>query len=782
MNSCANCGFETHDDFRFCPSCGTQSVGETPRTTLIGRTLGGKYRVIEEIGSGSMGTVYRAEQIALKKPVALKVLRQDIELADDSLRRFQREGIAAGQVNHPNAIQIFDFDQSEDGSFYLAMELVEGENLKLWLSRRGPLPSDEAVELVAQLLGTLVEAHGHGIVHRDLKPENLMVVESPSVGRSLKVLDFGLSKLVDRPLDVSQQTIPGRVLGTPLYMAPEQWKSEPVDHRTDLYAATLILYEMLAGKPPFGAHDVTEVMVKTTSEPPPLLTESLPSLEVSDDLEDIVQRGLAKDREERYQSAAEMLQDLEGIDFDQPLRATSRRSPRRSQRMRRPAPAAKARNPLQLVGVVAGVLGVVALAAYFAVGSGGASASSEAPLVRQLPAEQRDADQKQYLGLLADAQERLAESDPSAAIAIVDRALKMPCADAEGYVVRAEISRRRADDDTAMADYRRALELYPQYAEALAGIGFVQLTNGDLDQAQSQVDAALEAASDSSYALALQGAVQLQRGDPSTASKLLDEAAGIHPDSAVVQLWRGKAKLAQEDLAGAVAAFDRAKRADGTLWEASAGLGDAKRMQGDGRAAERHYRDAIAAAPDAHAARGGLVELLIDGGDFDEAETVLLPALRARPFDGVLRVFEALIAIDRGDVPEAIDALEMGLDRGVPDEVRVLTLLAGLKLESGDLRGAAEQCAAAADLGDSAVVFATWGLALFRLGEFVPAAEKLESAVALDPRDTSTLYSLGVIYMDYLDDAESARKHLQAYLDQGGTRANVREWIRRLGG
>ena len=203
---------------------GRRRVGDAPGDPLIGRTLGGKYRVLERIGEGSMGTVYRGEHAALKKAIAIKVLRRDLEVGESELRRFQREGIAAGQLNHRNVTQVFDFDRAEDGLVYLAMELVEGKNLAEWLRARGPLPPTLAVELMRQLLATLVEAHRHGIVHRDLKPENIMVVEGQDAAPSLKVLDFGLSKLVDQAQDASHLSLPGRVIGTPLYMAPEQWR------------------------------------------------------------------------------------------------------------------------------------------------------------------------------------------------------------------------------------------------------------------------------------------------------------------------------------------------------------------------------------------------------------------------------------------------------------------------------------------------------------------------------------------------------------------------------
>ena len=218
LNSCPNCTFQSLETFAFCPQCGTKLPGATTEAPILGRTLNSKYRVLREVGSGSMGTVYEGEHISLKKRVALKVLHSDLQLGDESIQRFQREGIAAGQFSHPNAIQIFDFDRDEGPIFYLAMEFVEGLDLKRLIREEGAQSVESALHVVRQILGALAEAHRHGIVHRDLKPENVMIVRGTGPHR-VKVLDFGLSKLVDRPLDVSLTEV-GRVMGTPLYRSP----------------------------------------------------------------------------------------------------------------------------------------------------------------------------------------------------------------------------------------------------------------------------------------------------------------------------------------------------------------------------------------------------------------------------------------------------------------------------------------------------------------------------------------------------------------------------------
>jgi serine/threonine-protein kinase len=329
VTTCPNCSYASEEVFAFCPKCGTKQAEDVPSgDPLIGRTLNDKYRVLSELGKGSMGTVYLGEHISLKKKIALKVLHTDVQVGQEARQRFQREGIAAGQFTHPNAIQIFDFDMDEGPVFYLAMEYVEGLDLKRLIRRDGALPVDTALDIMKQVLGALDEAHRHGIIHRDLKPENIMVVRSASGGmlQTVKVLDFGLSKLVDRPLDASLTEV-GRVMGTPLYMSPEQVSGDTVDHRTDIYAAGLILYEMLSGKTPFSGKTLQEILGKHLKELPPSVVESNPDLRVSEDVDAVLVRALEKDRADRFQSAEEMMTALRECRLDGPqASATPRKS------------------------------------------------------------------------------------------------------------------------------------------------------------------------------------------------------------------------------------------------------------------------------------------------------------------------------------------------------------------------------------------------------------------------------------------------------------------------
>lgn len=804
MHRCANCSFESETAFHFCPTCGIQRVGEADTAGLIGRTIKGKYRVLEELGSGSMGTVYLAEHVSLKKRVALKVLHKDLNVSEETLQRFQREGIAAGQVSHPNAIQIFDFDRDAEGHFFLAMEYVEGKSLKEVLAERGALSSADSLLLARQLLSTLVEAHRHGIVHRDLKPENLMVVRNSAGELSLKVLDFGLSKLIDRPSEASLQTRTGRVMGTPMYMAPEQWNGEEADQRTDLYATALILYEMLVGKQPFRGSNLTETFVKTTTEPPPSLSESQPNGAFPEHLDEVLQRGLAKSRDERFQSAAEMLQMLDGVNVVRA--ATVRRkspAPRRSA-SRQAAGGGQDRRSLAL-WVGSGAVVVIASVGMIVFGGGTADGngspddpptnraasgnpapaplpSGSYPLVSMMPPAGRSDLQNTYVSRLQSARADLRAGNDATARVTLDQAVNMPCVDAEAFVVRAAYYRRQGDADTAIADLRDALRRYPRYAQAITELGWIHLERGELDEAEKRFRAAAEMDGDLSGAQAGIGAVLVAQDQHAEALKLLDAAAETYPNSALVHAYRGRTQLALDMPEEALESLVDAKRLDPSLGPVYEDLAEVYLLKGDERAAEQNLRVAFASPNASDTVRSRMADLLLGQEKFAEAAGVLEPLVSDdAPAD--VHVMWGVVQLAQGEREAGIDALEEGLRRGATEPGKVRELLGTLMIEDERWDDAARQCLLAwRDGYRSARMYANWGLARFHLGMYIEAADNLEEAVRLDDDDLFSRYTLGVVYMDYLLRPDLARQHFQAYRRAGGDDPKVDGWLRRLDG
>ena len=256
-----------------------------------------------------MGLVYRVEHIQLGKVAAMKVLHADTARDSEAVRRFRTEAQAVSRLSHPNIVQTFDFGQSE-GALYLVMEYVRGEDLAAVVKREGPLPFLQAAPLFVQICSALTEAHDSGVIHRDLKPENIVVVQRRGESAHAKVLDFGLAKLRERS-DGAEVTSGGQVIGTPYYMSPEQVRSEPLDVRTDIYSLGATLYRVLTGTPPFQASTPVGVLTMHITDPlePPRIRA--PELNLPRAADAIVARAMAKSREDRYASAAEVQRDLE---------------------------------------------------------------------------------------------------------------------------------------------------------------------------------------------------------------------------------------------------------------------------------------------------------------------------------------------------------------------------------------------------------------------------------------------------------------------------------------
>src|SRR5438309_2984529 len=266
--------------------------------TLIDSVFDGRYRIIRKLGAGGMANVYLAEDQELGRRVAIKIL-DDRHAADDSfIERFRREAKNAAGLSHPNIVSIYDRGEAE-GTYYIAMEYLAGRSLKELIVSRGPTPIRIAIDYTRQMLAALGFAHRHGIVHRDIKPHNVVVNGD---GRS-KVTDFGIARS-----GASQMTEVGSIIGTAQYLSPEQARGAPVDQRSDLYSVGIVLYEMLTGRVPFVGDTPLEIAMKHLSAIPTPPSELRP--DIPHDLDLVVLRALAKDPEDRYQSAEEMSADL----------------------------------------------------------------------------------------------------------------------------------------------------------------------------------------------------------------------------------------------------------------------------------------------------------------------------------------------------------------------------------------------------------------------------------------------------------------------------------------
>ncbi len=302
---CQHCGVELSGTAASCPGCG-RVLADSPTTdSLVGRLVAGKYRLLRRLGQGGMGVVYLAEHAGVGQKVAIKFLHPTFSADPEISRRFHNEARSYARVVHPHAIQLHDFGQDEQGGLFISMEYVEGSDLRRVLSQ-GPLPPREALDIVLQVADVLSAAHASGIVHRDLKPENIMLAREIR-GWHAKVLDFGLAQLADGG---GRLTTPGAVSGTPRYMAPEQVEGQPLDHRVDIYALGLVLFEALTGKSPFDSQSISELMRLQLSVPVPRLSQAAPHLAIDPSVDLAIQTATAKRREERFARMADFAQAL----------------------------------------------------------------------------------------------------------------------------------------------------------------------------------------------------------------------------------------------------------------------------------------------------------------------------------------------------------------------------------------------------------------------------------------------------------------------------------------
>jgi serine/threonine-protein kinase len=313
-----------------CVYCGASLTPSQPKTRplpaksaepLVGKTIAGRFHVEDFIGQGGMGKVFKARHLALDRSVVLKMLKPALLEDPTIVGRFEREAKAASRLNHPNVIQVLDFGREQkDGSLYIVMEFVQGKDLRVILRDEWPLAEDRLCNIMAQVCGALSEAHAHNIIHRDLKPENVMVEERRDQPDFVKVLDFGIAKLLDA--EGPHLTSIDVVCGTPQYMAPEQATGTHLDARCDLYAVGVILYQMTTGHLPFDGANSMEVLTKQVHDRPIPPRQRTPDAPISEAMEALILRALEKDAGRRPQTAEQFRDELLAV----PAKAREKRA------------------------------------------------------------------------------------------------------------------------------------------------------------------------------------------------------------------------------------------------------------------------------------------------------------------------------------------------------------------------------------------------------------------------------------------------------------------------
>ena len=321
MTRCPTCGTTYGDDARFCTKDGTRLVpAPAPGATappapaapgdgfaeMIGKTLEGRYKIIKKLGEGGMSYVYLAEDMAAGNArCAIKILSPALSKDENAMARLRREAELGGRLEHANICHIIRLGETPDRLVYIVMPYIEGEILADRTHRSGQLPLDEVVRWVNDISAGLERAHELQIVHRDLKPENVMIAQGKNGESRAVVMDFGLAKERRASPELAKLTATGIVLGTPEFMSPEQLRGKPLDGRTDVYSLALMTYEMLTGKLPFAGRTQQEMMINRLRNDPTPIRQMRPDLNFSDAVENVLNKGMARDVGNRYSTAPE---------------------------------------------------------------------------------------------------------------------------------------------------------------------------------------------------------------------------------------------------------------------------------------------------------------------------------------------------------------------------------------------------------------------------------------------------------------------------------------------
>ena len=313
MKICPVCSAEYRDDVRFCPRDGQTLRSSGPTHDLVGQVLADRYHIMKKLGEGGMGQVYLAEHVKMGRRSAIKVMNPSMVHDPEAVARFNREAANASRISDSHVCAIYDFGETADGLIYLAMEFVEGEPLTELLTREGALSVARAADICIQVAAALQAAHDLGIVHRDLKPDNIMLTRSRDGADAVKVVDFGLAKVVGGEGGGQKVTRTGLVVGTPEFLSPEQLSGDKLDGRSDVYSLGLVLFNMLTGTLPFPADSVQEAMIKRLTDEPAELIEVRPDLHFPPGLQQTLDTALARSPVDRYQSAAKFAHDLASI-------------------------------------------------------------------------------------------------------------------------------------------------------------------------------------------------------------------------------------------------------------------------------------------------------------------------------------------------------------------------------------------------------------------------------------------------------------------------------------
>jgi eukaryotic-like serine/threonine-protein kinase len=313
--NCLKCKQAIDSQYDLCPHCGEKIT--LFQRTYASRLLDGKYQIIDRLGVGGMGEIFKVRHIHLNELRVIKIMRPNVASDDQGLQRFLQEARTSTMIKHKNLAMLYDFAQLEDGSYYMVWEFIDGTNIQKWIAQNGAMPSRLTVEISIQALQGLEHLHQMGLIHRDISPENIMLSQDHHGKLLVKVIDFGIAKQLAEGEGGQGLTQTGMFLGKLKYASPEQAgflkEGEHLDPRSDLYSFGIVMYEMLAGRAPFQATNPHGYILKHVTEKPAAIGETNPGVKVPPQLESVIMKSLEKNREVRFEAAGDFAAQLESI-------------------------------------------------------------------------------------------------------------------------------------------------------------------------------------------------------------------------------------------------------------------------------------------------------------------------------------------------------------------------------------------------------------------------------------------------------------------------------------